>query len=138
SVGVDYLVFRSLVFLCGGITRFGRPATGENLTTYRFIEKVFKATDLKAEISDFERYEVLEEKIQLAVSGIEVSTFFEMLKTRLLPTQTLHQIMIERDMQTKQIQQLNKRIVELQNSTSWRITWPLRYASDWAHKIFSS
>jgi hypothetical protein len=99
------------------------------------MEKVFKAAGLSAESPDFERYEVLEAKIQLAVSGIHVSAFFGTLKTRLLPTQTLYQIMIERDIQ---IQQLNKRVVELQNSTSWRITWPIRYASDCTRKIFAN
>jgi 2-polyprenyl-3-methyl-5-hydroxy-6-metoxy-1,4-benzoquinol methylase len=129
---VNHLVFRSLVFLCDAITRFGRPATDESLTTFLIVEKAFKAAGLKAELSDFERYVVAEAEIQLAVSGINVSEFFGILKTRLLPTQTLSQIMIERDIQIKL---LNNRVTELQNSTSWRITKPIRYASDCLRKI---
>ena len=133
-VEVNHLVFRSLVFLCDAIMRFGRPAAGENLTTFRFIEMSFKAAGLKVELLDFERYEAIEAKIQLSVSGIAASAFFGMLKERLLPTQMLHQIVVELDVQ---IAQLNNRVAELQKSTSWRITLPIRYVSDCARKIFS-
>jgi hypothetical protein len=131
-VEVNHLVFRSMVFLCDAITRFGRPATGENLTVYRLIERSFKASGLEAGFSDFERYETIETKIQRDVSGINASAFFGVLKTRLLPTQTLPQLLTERDIQIKQ---LSNRIAELQNSTSWRITRPIRYASDYVRKI---
>jgi 2-polyprenyl-3-methyl-5-hydroxy-6-metoxy-1,4-benzoquinol methylase len=131
-VEVNHLVFRSMVFLCDAITRFDRPATGENLTVYRLIERSFKAAGLEAGFSDFERYEAIEAKIQHAVSGINASAFFGVLKTRLLSTQTLPQLMTERDIQIKQ---LSNRIAELQNSTSWRITRPIRYASDFVRKI---
>ena len=40
-VEVNHLVFRSLLFMCDSVTRFGRPATGESLTAYQFIEKTF-------------------------------------------------------------------------------------------------
>ena len=133
SVEVNYLVFRSLVFLCDAITRFGRPTTGESLTVFQFIEKAFAAAGLIAQPIDSDRFEALEATLQLAVSGIDAKAFFNMQKTRLLPMDTLNQIIVERDLH---IAHLSQRIADLQNSTSWRITWPIRYASDCAHKIF--
>ena len=132
-VETNHLVFRSLLFLCDAITRFGRPATGESLTVFQFIEKAFGAAGLNVQHGDFARFEALESTLQLTVSGIDAKGFFNMQKTRLLPMVTLGQIMIERDLH---IAHLSQRIADLLNSTSWRMTWPIRYASDWAHKIF--
>jgi 2-polyprenyl-3-methyl-5-hydroxy-6-metoxy-1,4-benzoquinol methylase len=125
-VETNHLVFRSLLFLCDAITRFGRPVTGENLTVFQFIEKTFAAAGLKAQPSDFDRFEALEAALQLAVSGIDASGFFKMQKHRLLPMMTLTQIVAARDLQ---IAQLNQRIIDFQNSTSWLITIPVRYLS---------
>ncbi len=134
-VETNHLVFRSLLFLCDAITRFGRPATGESLTVFQFIEKVFQAANLKAQPADFDRFEALEAALQQAVSGIDAKAFFNMKKTRLLPVITLSQIIVERDLQ---ITHLSQRIADLQKSTSWRITRPIRYASDCARKIFGN
>ncbi len=98
-VEINHLVFRSLLFLCDAITRFGRPVTGENLTVFQFIEKTFAAAGLKAQPGDFDRFEALEAALQLAVSGIGASGFFKMQKHRLLPMMTLTQIVAARDLQ---------------------------------------
>ena len=134
-VETNHLVFRSLLFLCDAITRFGRPATGESLTVFQFIEKIFAAAGLKAQPADFDRFQELEANIQLAVSGIDAKAFLNMKKTRLLPMVTLSQIIADRDLH---IAHLSQRIVDLQNSTSWRITRPIRYASDCVRKILGN
>ncbi len=131
SVEVNHLVFRSLVFLCDAITRFGRPATGESLTVYQFIGKAFKAVGLSVQKADFDRFQALEENIQLAVSGIDAKTFFNAQKNRLLPMMSLSQMVADRDLQ---IAQLNQRIADLQNSASWKVMRPVRAIS---HKIKS-
>jgi 2-polyprenyl-3-methyl-5-hydroxy-6-metoxy-1,4-benzoquinol methylase len=127
-VETNHLVFRSLLFLCDTITRFGRPATGESLTVFQFIEKAFAAAGLKSQLADFDRFEALEAALQLAVSGIDVKDFFNMKKTRLLPMGNLSQIIAERDLR---IAQLNQRIADLQNSASWKLMSPLRGISAW-------
>ncbi len=125
-VEVNHLVFRSLVFLCDAITRFGRPATGESLTVFQFIEKAFAATVLNVRKADFNRFQALEENIQLAVSGIDANAFFNSQKNRLLPMMSLNQMVADRDLQ---IAQLSQRIADLHNSASWKMMAPLRYIS---------
>lgn len=124
SVETNHLVFRSLLFMCDAVTRFGRPTTGETLTVYQFIEKTFAAAELTALQADYDRFEVLEANIQLVVSGIDASIFFKAQKIRLIPMKSLNQINAERDLQ---ITQLSQRIVDLQNSTSWKLMAPLRF-----------
>jgi O-antigen biosynthesis protein len=125
-VEINHLVFRSLLFLCDAITRFGGPATGENLTIFQFIEKACAAAGLKVQHGDFDRFEALEAELQLAVSGMDTQAFFKLQKTRMLSMMTLSQIVAERDLQ---ISQLNQRIANLHNSASWQITAPFRYLS---------
>ena len=125
-VEVNHLVFRSLVFLCDAITRFGRPATGESLTVFQFIGKTFKAVGLSVQKADFDRFQALEENIQLAVSGIDAKTFFNAQKNRLLPMMSLSQMMADRDLQ---ITQLSQRIADLHSSASWKYMAPIRAIS---------
>ena len=126
SVEINQLVFRSILFMCDAITRFGRLDTGESLTTYQFIEKTYKAAVLKTQPTDIDRFETLEAKIQLTVSGIDAHAFFKMQKTRLLPMKSLNQMIADRD---SEISQLSQRIADLQNSASWKVTGPVRAIS---------
>ena len=121
-----YLIFRSLIQLCGSITRFGRPASGENLTVYQLIQKSFNAVGITCNNADIARFESIEYEIQLAVSGIAMQTYFDKQKTRLLPILSLSQVVTERD---ARIAQLEQRIADLQNSASWKLMSPLRVIS---------
>jgi 2-polyprenyl-3-methyl-5-hydroxy-6-metoxy-1,4-benzoquinol methylase len=125
-VEVNHLVFRSLVFLCDAITRFGRPASGESLTAFEFIEKTIQEAGLKVQSVDYMRFENLETEIQQTVSGIDNKAFFKSQKIRLLSVTMPNQIVAERNLQ---INQLNQRIEELERSASWRITAPMRFIS---------
>ena len=125
-VEINHLVFRSLLFLCDAITRFGHPVTGENLTIFQFIEKACVAAGLKVQHGDFDHFEALESKLQLAVSGMDTQAFFKLQKSRMLPMMTLSQIVAERDLQ---ISQLNQRIANLHNSASWKLMAPFRFIS---------
>jgi 2-polyprenyl-3-methyl-5-hydroxy-6-metoxy-1,4-benzoquinol methylase len=127
-VETNHLVFRSLLFMSDSITHFGRHATDESLTVFQFIEKTFKAAGLKALQVDYDRFEALEAKIQLTVSGIDARIFFKAQKTRFLPMMPLNQIIADRNLQ---IAQLNQRIADLQNSTSWKLMMPFRRISEW-------
>jgi 2-polyprenyl-3-methyl-5-hydroxy-6-metoxy-1,4-benzoquinol methylase len=125
-VEVNHLVFRSLVFLCDAITRFSRPAAGESLTAFEFIEKTIQEAGLKVQPVDYMRFENLETEIQQTVSGIDNKAFFKLQKIRLLSVTMPNQIVAERNLQ---INQLNQRIEELEKSASWRITAPIRFIS---------
>ena len=122
-VEVNHLVFRSLAFLCNAITRFGRPVSCENLTIYQFIEKVIAATELQLRQGDLDRFSALEASIQFEVSGVDANKFFQLQKTRLIPISSLPNILSERELQ---IARLLQRIEDLEKSTSWKVTAPLR------------
>ena len=123
-----HLVFRSLLFMCDGINRFGRPAGGEKLTTFSFIEKTFEAAGLKLSQRDMDRYIKLETNIQQSVSGISTQVFFDMKKNKGLPTDTLLNILQHRELE---VLQLTTQIAALRTSSSWRITAPMRRLSAW-------
>jgi 2-polyprenyl-3-methyl-5-hydroxy-6-metoxy-1,4-benzoquinol methylase len=127
-----HLLFRSLLFLCNSITRFGRPASGEALTNFQFIERVFAVSGMNFQKADYVRFAKLESSIQHAVSGIDPKDFFSVWKNRLLPMSNMSHVVIERD---KEIANLHQNIMALHNSTSWRITAPLRYIAERIKKL---
>jgi hypothetical protein len=129
-VEINHLVFRSLLFLCNSTTRFGQPANGASLTVSEFIKQVFEAANLVS--NDLERLALREVDIQYAVSGIDAQRFFDAQKTRLLPLMAAHQVA---DQLRAQILELNQRISDVQASSSWQLTAPLRYFSAIIKKI---
>jgi 2-polyprenyl-3-methyl-5-hydroxy-6-metoxy-1,4-benzoquinol methylase len=127
-----HLVFRSLLFMCDGINRFGRPAGGEKLTTFSFIEKTFVAAGLKLSQPDVDRYIKLETLIQQSVSGISTQVFFDMKKKKELPTDTVLTVLQQRELE---ILQLTAQVAELRASSSWRLTAPMRRLSAWIKSV---
>jgi hypothetical protein len=123
-----HLVFRSLLFMCDGINRFGRPAGGDKLTTFSFIEKTFETAGLKLSQLDMDRYIKLETNIQQSVSGISTEAFFDMKKNKMLPTAMLSTILQQRELE---ILQLTAQIAAFRTSSSWRITAPMRRFFAW-------
>ena len=96
------------------------------MTVFQFIEKACVVTGLKVQHGDFDRFEALESKLQLVVSGMDPQAFFTVQKNRMLRMMTVNQVIAE---QALQISQLNQRIASLHNSASWQITAPFRYLS---------
>ena len=125
-VEVKHLVFRSILMMCAAITRFGTPANGSRITVYQLIKQAFQAAGLKLSDEDTLRFEAIEKRIQQAVSGIDTQTYFEILKTRDLPTKSTEQWA---HLRQKQIEKLNQSIDDLRNSASWRLMSPLRLIS---------
>jgi hypothetical protein len=82
--------------------------------------------------ADYVRFAKLESSIQHAVSGIDPKDFFSVWKNRLLPMSNMSHVVIERD---KEIANLHQNIMALHNSTSWRITAPLRYIAERIKKL---
>jgi 2-polyprenyl-3-methyl-5-hydroxy-6-metoxy-1,4-benzoquinol methylase len=121
-----HLVFRSLMYMCNSVNRFGRSATTEMLTTFQLIEKVMTAIGWKVTQADFDRFVLLETNIQQLVSGVEANAFLNMLKSKSIPIMSMNQILAHRDLQ---IAKLSQRIADLQNSTSWKYTTLMRVIS---------
>jgi 2-polyprenyl-3-methyl-5-hydroxy-6-metoxy-1,4-benzoquinol methylase len=127
-----HLVFRSLLFMCDGINRFGRPASGEKLTTFSFIEKTFEAAGLKLSQLDMDRYIKLEANIQQGVSGINTQAFFEMKKKKELLTDMLQNILQQRELE---VLQLTTQMAAFRASSSWRLTAPMRRFFAWYKNV---
>jgi 2-polyprenyl-3-methyl-5-hydroxy-6-metoxy-1,4-benzoquinol methylase len=127
-----HLVFRSLLFMCDGINRFGKPASGEKLTTFSFIENTFKAAGLQLSQFDMDRYIKLETNIQQSVSGISAQVFFDMKQNKALPTDTMLTILQQRELE---VLQLTMQMEALRASSSWRLTAPMRRFSAWVKKL---
>ena len=127
-----HLVFRSLLFMCDGINRFGQPAGGDKLTTFSFIEKTFEAAGLKLSQLDIDEYIKLEAHIQQSVSGINTEVFFEMKKNKRLPTDTLLNILQQYQLE---VQQLATQVAAFRASSSWRLTAPIRSLSAQVKKL---
>ena len=126
-----HLVFRSLLFMCDGINRFGRPAGVEKLTTFSFIEKTFEVAGLKLSQLDMDRYIKLETNIQQSVSGTSTQAFFDMKKNKLLPTDMLQNILQQRELE---VLQLTAQVAAFRASSSWRFTAPMRRFFAWFKK----
>ena len=125
-VEIKHLVFRSILMMCAAITRFGAPAKGSSITVYQLIEQAFQAAGLKLSDEDTLRFEAIEKRIQVAVSGMDTQTYFELQKIRILPTKSTAHLAYLRH---QHIEQLNQRIDDLQNSASGRLMSPLRLIS---------
>jgi 2-polyprenyl-3-methyl-5-hydroxy-6-metoxy-1,4-benzoquinol methylase len=132
ALELAHLVFRSLLFMCDGINRFGRPAGGERLTTFSLIEKTFEAVGLELSQLDMDRYIKLETNIQQSVGGISTQAFFDMKKNKVLPTDTVLTILQQRDLE---VLQLTAQVAAFRASNSWRLTAPLRLLSAWIKSV---
>jgi hypothetical protein len=125
-IELGYLVFRSLLFMCNSVNRYGRHASEERFTSYQFMEKAMSAMGWKIAQRDIDRFVSFEANIQQTVSGISTQAFFTAQKNQLLQAGFLVDINHEK---TKQISQLNQQVLDLQNSASWKLTAPMRFIS---------
>jgi hypothetical protein len=62
------------------------------------------------------------------VSGISTQAFFEMKKNKALPTDTVLNILQQRELE---VQHLTTQVAALRASSSWRLTAPMRRFSAW-------
>lgn len=125
---LGYLVFRSLIFMCDNVHRFGRPADGASHTAFDFLSKTCEVIGLKLSQNDVDEYVKLESKIQTNVSGIGTQNFFDTKKNKCLPTETLIDTLQRRELE---LGQLKTQISALHASSSWRVTAPIRRFSAW-------
>ena len=108
-IEVAYLIFRALILLLNSITRFGRPASGGDMSRKQFIYASFAAAGLELQKSDYDRYVRLEAWIQQAVTGRATEEFLNWAKDQPLPMLNLSQALAERD---GQIASLNQAVTE--------------------------
>lgn len=151
EIEIGFLIFRSLLLLLSSVTRYGRHASGENITYYQFIEGAFATAGLKLQNDDYARYISLEARIQQDVTGRITEKFLSWSKDQPLPILNLNQVIAERDREIGQlshvvseydqeIQRLKQSLKHLSSelshlraelsavyrSRSWQLTRPLR------------
>jgi 2-polyprenyl-3-methyl-5-hydroxy-6-metoxy-1,4-benzoquinol methylase len=132
---LGHLLFRSFIFMCDSVHRFGRPADEKKYTVFEFLGEVCEVVGLELSQHDMDRYSKLESKIQSNVSGISAHDFFDAKKKKYLPTETLIDILMQRELELKQ---LKAQISALYTSNSWRLTAPIRQLSDWYTKLLGA
>jgi len=153
DMSAGWLLYRSLISLTFSVTRFGVCAEEFINTSFGFIRAAFKATGFVVTEEQIESYGRLELAVQEEVIGgkYEVDQILNSLRTASLQRLNLNQALTERDgriaglnqavvEQDGQINSLNQSISErdaqivalvaertnILNSTSWKVTGPLR------------
>jgi hypothetical protein len=140
-IEVGHLLFRSLLLLLNSITRFGRPVYQATMTRYQFIDGVLAAAGLKVQEEDYIRYIKLEANIQESVTGRALVNVLDWAKDQPIPILNMNQVVTARDSElaarAQDLIRSQGRVGELEQSTSWRITKPLRRVADFLKRVRS-
>jgi 2-polyprenyl-3-methyl-5-hydroxy-6-metoxy-1,4-benzoquinol methylase len=130
-IEVGHLLFRSLLLLLNSITRFGRPVSQTAMTRYQFIDGVVAAAGLKVQEEDYIRYIKLEASIQESLTCRSAENFVDWAKDQPIPILNMNQAMTECEGQIANLNQVvaerDALVNQIKNSSSWRITRPLRF-----------
>jgi len=142
-IELGYLFFRSLFWFICSVSRIGITAYGPNLTRQQFVIDSLNAAGYKLLEKDFFRYVHKEVVNQQAVTGGTIESIeltITSLMKQTIPRLNLSQAVIERD---GQIASLNQAVIErdaqiaiLYESSSWKITAPLRKISRLIFTLF--
>lgn len=123
-VPLVYVLFRSIMWLLGGLSRVGRqsesacpPQKG------KIVEEVFKRLGFSGKINDVNEYIQRELQVQEEITGRSVGECMRQWQTSSLLQQNVFMALDQRD---KQLANMTKRIEAMEASLSWRITEPLR------------
>lgn len=147
KVQVGFLVFRAILTLFFSLTRIGHPAKESGNTYGDFVLNVWRGLGWEGTRERLTDYAKFETDIQILVSGRRnlenyvldflqspIGNFFNLNSTvieRDSRIANLSQVVTERDSQITNLNQAvserDSQIAALYNSTSWRLTWPLRF-----------
>ena len=100
-IEIGHLLFRSLLWMVNSISRFGRPASGVNMTRYQLIDGAFSAAGLRLQEGDYTRYVSLEAEIQQSVTGCAAENYLNWGKDQPLPILNLSQAVAERNQEVQ-------------------------------------
>lgn len=151
EIELGQLLLRAMWTLQAPVTRFGRNAIGQRFSRIEFMKKGLWAAGFVLTERDFTRFFDFESLVQEQVAGGSMRKYFAVWSKQLLPVHNLSQLLTERDGQIAhlyqvvaerdgQIAHLDQTVRErdgqisswfhfrdeVLNSTSWRLTRPLR------------
>lgn len=134
DVELGYLLFRGLLYSLESVTKFGENPMCGMYSYLDFIQSAFAVIGFTLTDKDLFRYIDVESRVQKQVSGLSIfsESYVACLLHRTLPKHNLAQALSERE---TQIAKLNQVLSELMNSTSWRITLPLRVFAQLTKRI---
>jgi glycosyltransferase involved in cell wall biosynthesis/SAM-dependent methyltransferase len=141
DVELGQLLLRAMWTLGSTVTRFGLNSAGKRFSRVEFAQNAIWAAGFVSTEKDFARFIDFESLVQEQVSGGSMRKYFAGWSKQLLPIHNLNQALTERDGQIAHLHQVVAQVEaerdgqisslahfrdEVFNSTSWRITRPLR------------
>ncbi|MDQ9170127.1 glycoside hydrolase family 99-like domain-containing protein [Oxalobacteraceae bacterium R-40] len=144
NVTLGWLLFRSLLSMVGGVTRFGSSPDGKSFSLREFVRLAIESAGIHITNEAIERIIEKECDITLKVTGRPLDESLRMALEQPLPIHHLRHALSDRDQQivslTQNVENLTQNVENLTQtvhnltaqrdnilkSTSWRITKPLR------------
>lgn len=145
EVTLGWVLFRSLLWMSGSVTRYGLSSNGRNFTRGEFVRTAIDNAGIHLTDQAVAGFIEQESAIQKQVTGHVSKNIIHNVLNQPLPHLNLHHAVLERDKQITclnqdasdnldQIAHLNDQVDAIYNSTSWRITKPLRVAKRFLSK----
>ena len=129
DVEFGHCVLRALLLLMASITRFGVPSNDRTYTRQEFIEEVFATSGFGITALDVTRYVTLEADIQAQITGRVRDEFLDWSPDDLLMVQSSFSLTSELQQLRALVAAQHTDIQRIHESTSWKITKPLRRIS---------
>lgn len=139
---VDYIIFRALLvsFLSIGVA--AKPAEDKYVQISQLLTCVMRRIGSELTESKIKEFLELEEELDQLASGKqplnneELAPWFASLEFHIFDTQTpVHEKILQHDEQVailgQALSQRDEQLIDIFNSTSWRITRPLRTVGKW-------
>lgn len=141
---LGWLLFRALLLLVQGVTRFGTPASAFDMTRRGFFLAAFRSTGYAIDDATLESFAAMEAAAQAEATQRPVDQVSNWWADSMLPVDTgdaaLHgtvgqiqrlqqeceQLNQQLALRDQQIAELHGSLHDLRNSRSWKVTQPLR------------
>lgn len=123
SISVGWLLYRALLLLINGVTRFGQCADAQEVTRMDFVLAGLRAVGLQVESHDVENYAGAEAAVQAALSGKPTSETADWAAQVALPSENLSQALVRRD---AALRELSARHDQFQREYDERTAWALQ------------
>jgi len=130
EIELGFCLFRSVLLLMNSVSRFGNQQSHIRYSRYQFIQDVFLAAGFMIEDDRIKDYMEQEANVQSQITGKSLESFLDWHPNHLLQTNNLS---LALDRSAKEIAQLNavfqqkaEEIEDLRQSSSWKVTAPIR------------
>lgn len=123
GISVGWLLYRTLLLLINGVTRFGRCADAQDMTRLDFVLAGLRAVGLQVEAHDVQNYANAEAEVQATLSGKPASRTADWAAQATLPNENLSQALVRRE---ATLRELAARHEQFQREYDERTAWALQ------------